>query len=137
MSNHPYSEFDRWLGDSEASNWNEYIREQVGLGIIPTFTQRDWNSLEAAIAHKPAFWLQRCVVSLGKSRHAKALPLLKTLLAHADRDTQILAAYELDWAEEPIEHELGSVIRRLYASIPEPERSDYPEIESLLKKSER
>ncbi|WP_199913879.1 hypothetical protein [Stenotrophomonas sp. YAU14A_MKIMI4_1] len=135
MTRNPYSEFLYWLGDSEGSNWNEYICEQVGLGVILRFSQQDWDKLQKTMAHQPSYWLQRCAVSLGTPRHPLAIKILKTLLATDDLDTQIMAAYELDWSEEPIEHELETVISQLISRIPEAERSDYPEVESLLKKS--
>lgn len=132
----PYEKLCIWLGESEDSNWTKYSTELVAKTVLIDFTQKQWEKLEKEVLEKPEFWQQRCVVSLGEDRSDHAVTILKLLLSKSPyKDVKILSAYELDWAEVPIEKKYASFIKKIIDTIPSSEIE--PEIYSLLAKAER
>lgn len=124
-----------WIGDSEDSNWTAYSAELVAKTIFPDFTETQWEALEKVVLLKPEYWQQRCVVSLGEDRSEKAIEILKRLLLESKHlDVQIMAIYELDWAETPIEHKYAPCIKEVIASLSGDEVE--PELNRLLSKAE-
>ncbi|UVL00706.1 hypothetical protein [Pseudomonas sp. B21-048] len=72
--------------------------------FVIDFKNQQWERLEQEILQKPEYWQQRCAVSLGEDRTEQAIKLLKLLLSSSCYiDVKIIATYELDWAEVPIE----------------------------------
>lgn len=124
-----------WIGDSEESNWTAYRSELVAKTILPDFTGDQWEMLKKVALLKPEYWQQRCAVSLGEDRSEKAIEILKLLLSESQHlDVQVMAIYELDWAEVPIEHKYAACIKAVIANTPENEVE--PELHRLLDKAE-
>ena len=90
--------------------------------VLIDFTQKQWEKLEKEVLEKPEFWQQRCVVSLGEYRSDNAITILKFLLSKSPyKDVKILSAYELDWAEVPIEKKYANFIKKIINTIPSSE----------------
>ncbi|VXB51640.1 conserved hypothetical protein [Pseudomonas sp. 8BK] len=124
-----------WIGDSEESNWTAYSPELVAKTILPDFTEDQWEMLKKVVLLKPEYWQQRCAVSLGEDRSGKAIEILKLLFSESQHlDVQVMAIYELDWAEVPIEHQYAAYIKEVIANIPEDEVE--PELQRLFSKAE-
>ena len=124
-----------WLGDSPDANWNEYFTEQVAKGVLISFSPAHWQRLADVLPGKPEYWQQRCVEALGEEQSAAAIALLKhVLLKSPYLDVRIMAIYELDWCETPIEHRYRASIQEVIASLPAAEVE--PELHSLLAKTE-
>lgn len=131
----PFEQLQYWIGDSPASNWNEYITEQVGRGVLRVFTPEQWQRLEAILLSQPEYWQQRCTVSLGELRSPVAIDLLKRLLADSTYlDVRILAIYELDWAETTIERRYAPCIQQVMDGLAEDQIE--PELHRLLAKAQ-
>ncbi|MFJ5257525.1 HEAT repeat domain-containing protein [Pseudomonas sp. NPDC088414] len=130
-----YEKLCSWIGDSEESNWTEYSTELVAKTVLIDFKDQHWSRLEQEILEKPEYWQQRCAVSLGEDRTEHAIKILKLLLSNSEyKDVKIIAIYELDWAEVPMEKKYSSHIKKIIDSTPATEVET--EIYSLLKKSE-
>lgn len=129
------AQLQHWLGDSPDANWNEYISEQVAKGVLRHFTEAQWQQLDRRLLEQPEYWQQRCVAALGGERSAAAIALLKRVLLESPHlDVRIMAIYELDWCETPIEHRYRASIQEVIASLPAAEVE--PELRSLLAKTE-
>lgn len=130
-----WQKLEHWIGDSEAANWTEYTTEMVAKGVLIDFTATQWALLDQTLLSKPEYWQQRCTVSLGEDRSAPAIALLKRLLLEsAYLDVRILAIYELDWCETPIERKYAPCIEAIIQRLPVEEIE--PELKSLLAKAE-
>lgn len=130
-----YEKLHSWIGDSEESNWTEYSTELVAKSVLIDFKNQQWERLEQEILQKPEYWQQRCAVSLGEDRTEQAIKLLKLLLSSSCyKDVKIIATYELDWAEVPIEKKYAPFIRELIETTPIDEIE--PELNRLLAKAE-
>ncbi len=117
-----YEKLCIWLGESEDSNWTKYSTELVAKTVLIDFTQKQWEKLEKEVLEKPEFWQQRCVVSLGEYRSDNAITILKLLLSKSPyKDVKTLSAYELDWAEVPIEKKYANFIKKIINTIPSSE----------------
>ncbi|WP_426237636.1 HEAT repeat domain-containing protein [Pseudomonas sp. TWP3-2] len=130
-----YGKLHEWIGDSENSNWTEYTTELVAKTVLIDFANEHWNRLANEILFKPEYWQQRCAVSLGEDRSESSIEILKLLLSNSKyKDVKTIAAYELDWAEVPIEKKYAKYIRQIIENTP-PEEVE-PELNSLLLKAE-
>ena len=124
-----------WIGDCEASDWTEYSTQRVAKTVLCDFTEVQWQRLEQMLLEQPEYWQQRCVAALGGERSAAAIALLKRVLLESPHlDVRIMAIYELDWCETPIEHRYRASIQEVIASLPAAEVE--PELHSLLAKTE-
>jgi hypothetical protein len=133
--NETYEKLHSWIGDSEESNWTEYGTELVAKSVLIDFKDQQWERLEQEILQKPEYWQQRCAASLGKDRTEQAIKLLKLLLSSSCyKDVKIIATYELDWAEAPIEKKYASSIRKFIETTPIDKVE--PELNRLLAKAE-
>lgn len=130
-----YEKLYSWIGDSEDSNWTEYSTELVAKSVLVDFKDQQWEQLEREVLHKPEYWQQRCAVSLGEDRTEHAIKILKLLLSDSSyKDVKIIAIYELDWAEVPIENKYAPFIRDILKTIPTDEVE--AELTNLLAKAE-
>ena len=133
--NETYEKLHSWIGDSEESNWTEYGTELVAKSVLIDFKDQQWERLEQEILQKPEYWQQRSAVSFGEDRTEQAIKLLKLLLSSSCyKDVKIIATYELDWAEVPIEKKYAPFIRELIETTPIDEIE--PELNRLLAKAE-
>lgn len=123
------------IGDSEASNWTEYSTQRVAKTVLCDFTAVQWQRLEQMLLQQAQYWQQRCAVCLGEDRSAAAIALLKRLLLESPYlDVRILAIYELDWCETPMDNRYRASIEQVIASLPPAEVE--PELTRLLAKTE-
>lgn len=130
-----YEKFHSWIGDSEESIWTEYSTQLVAKSVLIDFKDQQWERLEQEILQKPEYWQQRCAVSLGEDRTEYAIKLLKLLLSSSRyKDVKIIAIYELDWAEVPVEKKYVPFIKEIIDAMPIDEIE--PELNSLLAKAE-
>lgn len=104
MDSKAFDEYNYWLGQSEDSNWNEYITEQVAKGVLGKFSAEDWNRLNDTILSREEYWQERSAATLGENRSTQAIEILKKLLDSPFTEVLIVSASELDWSEVPIEN---------------------------------
>jgi len=135
MNSKAFDEYNYWLGQSEDSNWNEYITEQVAKGILGKFSAEDWNRLNDTILSRKEYWQERSAAALGENRSTQAIEILKKLLDSPFTEVLIVSASELDWSEVPIENKYAKKIQAIINSLTHEELESYPELEKLLKKS--
>lgn len=127
--------FDALLGDSEDFNWTDYSAYEVNMLVMLDFAEPDWKALQKLVLQKPEYWQQRCVVSLGENRSLHAIEICKFLLENSPwLDVKIMAIYELDWSEIPIESRYAGVIKGVIDSLPAEEVES--ELTSLLEKAQ-
>lgn len=124
-----------WIGNSKDSNWTEYSTQLVAKTVLVDFQPPHWERLEEEILTRPEYWQQRCAVSLGEDRSDSAIRILKLLLSNSIyQDVQIIAIYQLDWADVAIEKKYSQIIKKIIEVLPDNEVE--PELHSLLKKAE-
>ena len=135
MNSKTYDQYNYWLGQSDDSNWNEYITEQVAHGVLEKFNAEDWKRLHKTILSNEEFWQARSAAALGELRSPEAIEILKALLDSEFTEITIAAASELDWAEVAIEQEYAVKIQKIIDLLPPVEVDSYPELVSLLRKT--
>jgi hypothetical protein len=135
MNSKTYDEYNCWLGQSDDSNWNEYITEQVAHGVLQKFDSEDWKLLRETILSKEEYWQERSTAALGELRSHDAIAILKALLDSKFPEVTIAAASELDWTEAAIEQEYTVKIQKIIDLLPPEESDSYPELARLLRKT--
>jgi hypothetical protein len=135
MNSKAFDEYNYWLGQSEDSNWNEYITEQVAKGVLGKFSADDWSRLSDTILSREEYWQERSAAALGEHRSTQAIEILKKLLDSPFTEVLIASASELDWSEAPIENKYAKKIQAVIDTLNHEKLEPYPELETLLKKA--
>jgi HEAT repeat protein len=135
MNSKTFEEYKYWLGQSDDSNWNEYIIEQVAHGVLEKFNAEDWKLLHNTILSNEEFWQARSAAALGELRSYDAIEILKTLLDSKFPEVTIAAASELDWTGAAIGQQYAMKIQKIIDLLPPEEVDSYPELASLLRKT--
>ena len=103
-TNDNFSQLVSWIGVSEESPWDEYSAELAAKTVLYKFSLASWEKLESDVLLRPKYWQERCVAALGHNRSEVAIEIIKNILLQSlHLDARIMAIYELDWANAPIE----------------------------------
>ncbi|MGL6244988.1 HEAT repeat domain-containing protein [Pseudomonas sp.] len=130
-----FQKLERWIGDSENSDWTAYSSELVVKVVLCDFAAEDGVKLSSTVLGKDEYWQQRCIVSLGENRSPEAIEIMKLVLMSSPYiDARTIAIYELDWAEVAIESKFASAILEVINSTPH--KKVELELKSLLAKSQ-
>lgn len=93
MDSKVFDEYNYWLGQSEDSNWNEYITEQVAKGVLGKFSAEDWNRLNDTILSREEYWQERSAAALGENRSTQAIEPKKGTDLFFVQDRKTLTQY--------------------------------------------
>jgi hypothetical protein len=86
--------YENALGAEEGA-WHEYNLE-IATEVLAEFSPNDWQSLQAIVLLRPAYWQERCAESIGSLESDEGIPILIALLDSPHFPVAAIVASELD-----------------------------------------